>query len=978
MEEMYGRRFVNQDHIMKTTFTILGMTCDACAKRNEYALQEAPGVISASVDFSSESAKVEYDEALITEEQFKKLVEGLGFSVAPTKGSQSLEKKKSDVSQEQKIRINREARAEGTLRAWPQGATEFTGNITVTTKCEVDPKSIKEGTDIISAFQKVFQVGSGLERVDHCINASVASTQEKLAENASAAEKKEVHTGNSSLPQEKRTNFHLYGMHCASCAGLIERKIKKLPGIKEARVNYGAEKARVVFDSALVNEDRIKAAVKDAGYRAEVAEQKDPDFDRKKREQEIASYRKKFFIGLAFSVPLLYFMLLDFMSFLPFREQILPRMGFISLILALPVQFILGAGFYKGAWSSLKMKTFNMDSLIAIGTSTAIFYSLFEFIRYVVTAGSVWAPMGAKIPDLYFEVSVFLITFVLMGKWLEARAKGKTSDAIKKLMGLQAKTARVKRGEALVDIPVDQVVHDDIIVVRPGEKVPVDGIVVMGSSSVDESMLTGESIPVEKKEGDTVIGSTINKNGSFEFKATKVGSETALAQIIRLIEDAQGSKAPIQAYADRISAWFVPAVIGIAIATFLIWYFLLGSSLSFALLAFVSVIVIACPCALGLGTPTAVMVGTGKGAEHGILIKGGEPLEATSHVSAVVFDKTGTLTKGKPEVTDIVALSDMDEEDLLSIAGSLEKTSEHPLAESIYEYAKAEGADIEDAKGFRAIPGHGVAGQIGETEYYLGNRKLMAQINHDLTKAERKIQRLEEAGKTAMLLATKERLLGIIAAADVLKDTSAEAVKQLEKMKIQVYMITGDNQRTAQAIAKQCGITNVLAEVLPQDKASEVKKLQEKGLRVAMVGDGINDSPALAQADVGIAMGSGTDVAMETGGIVIIKNDLRDVISAINLSKKTMGKIRQNLFFALFYNIAGIPIAARALIGLGFVLRPELAGLAMAFSSVSVVMNSLLLKGFHPHKKNYLSDVAPVLMTAVFALIFIGFAKISK
>jgi len=977
MEEMYGRRFVNQDHMMKTTFTILGMTCDACAKRNERALQESPGVISAAVDFPSQSAKVEYDESLITEEQFKKLVESLGFRAVSTKESRPLDEGQSGILQEQKVRINREARAEGTLRSWPQGATEFTGNITVTTKCEVDPKSLKEGSDIVSAFQKVFQIGSGLERVDHYASAPVPP-QEKSIANLSEVQKKEVQTNNVLSSQEKRTNFHLYGMHCASCAGLIERKIKKLPGVKEARVNYGAEKARVVFDSGLVDEERIKAAVKAAGYRAEIAEQKDPDFDRKKREQEIASYRKKFFIGLAFSVPLLYFMLLDFMSFLPFREQILSRMGFISLLLALPVQFILGAGFYKGAWSSLKMKTFNMDSLIAIGTSTAIFYSLFEFIRYVVTTGSVWAPMGAKIPDLYFEVSVFLITFVLMGKWLEVRAKGKTGDAIKKLMGLQAKTARVKRGDALVDIPVDQVVHDDVIVVRPGEKVPVDGIVLMGSSSVDESMLTGESIPVEKKEGDTVIGSTINKNGSFEFKATKVGSETALAQIIHLIEDAQGSKAPIQAYADRISAWFVPAVIGIAIATFLIWYFLLGSTLSFALLAFVSVIVIACPCALGLGTPTAVMVGTGKGAEHGILIKGGEPLEATSHVNAVVFDKTGTLTKGKPEVTDIVALSDMDEEDLLSIAGSLEKTSEHPLAESIYEYAKAEGAVIEDAKDFRAIPGHGVAGQIGETEYYLGNRKLMAQLNHDLTKAERKIQRLEEAGKTAMLLATKERLLGIIAAADVLKDTSAEAVKQLEKMKIQVYMITGDNQRTAQAIAKQCGITNVLAEVLPQDKANEVKKLQEKGLRVAMVGDGINDSPALAQADVGIAMGSGTDVAMETGGIVIIKNDLRDVISAIKLSKKTMGKIRQNLFFALFYNIAGIPIAARALMGLGFVLRPELAGLAMALSSVSVVMNSLLLKGFHPQKKNYLSDVAPVLMTAVFVLIFIGFAKISK
>lgn len=946
--------------MMKSTFTIFGMTCDACAKRNEIALRDCPGVASASVDFPSKSANVEYDESLISEDQFKKLVEGLGFRT-------------EKETQHQKMKISREARAEGTIRNWENGASEFNGNATVTTKCEVDPKNLKEGADIVSAFQKVFQVGTGLERVDRYASKETAVPQGVVAVATQSSQTAKVQQN-----EEKRMSFNLYGMHCASCAGLIERKLKKLPGVKEAHVNYGAEKARVVFDSASVNEDRIKQAVKDAGYRAEVAEQKDPDFDRKKREQEIASYRKKFFIGLAFSVPLLYFMLLDFISFLPFREQILSRMGFISLLLALPVQFILGAGFYKGAWSSLKMKTFNMDSLIAIGTSTAIFYSLFEFIRYVVTTGSVWAPMGATIPDLYFEVSVFLITFVLMGKWLEARAKGKTGDAIKKLMGLQAKTARVKRGDSLVDIPVDQVVHGDTILVRPGEKIPVDGVIVSGSSSVDESMLTGESIPAEKKEGDTVIGSTMNKNGSFEFTATKVGSETALAQIIRLIEDAQGSKAPIQAYADRISAWFVPAVIGIAIAAFVIWYFFLGATLSFALLAFVSVIVIACPCALGLGTPTAVMVGTGKGAEHGILIKGGEPLEATSHINAVVFDKTGTLTKGKPEVTDIVSLSDMDDEDLLSIAGSLEKTSEHPLAESIYAYAEEEGANIQETKNFQAIPGHGVSGQIGEVEYYLGNRKLMTQLGHDLTKAEKKLQRLEEAGKTAMLLATKERILGIIAAADVLKETSLEAIQQLGKMNIQVYMITGDNQRTAQAIAKQVGITNVLAEVLPQDKANEVKKLQEKGLRVAMVGDGINDSPALAQANVGIAMGSGTDVAMETGGIVIIKNDLRDVISAIKLSKKTMGKIRQNLFFALFYNIAGIPIAARALIGVGIVLRPELAGLAMALSSVSVVMNSLLLKGFHPQKKNYLSSVAPILMTAVFTLIFIGFAKISR
>lgn len=777
---------------------------------------------------------------------------------------------------------------------------------------------------------------------------------------------------------EKRESFLLYGMHCSSCANIIERKLNKLPGVKEAHVNYGAEKARVVFDSAVVNEKVIMTTVRDAGYRAEVASEKDSGAEREKRENEIRTYRNQFLIGLAFSVPLFYFMLLDFVPLLPFREFLFPRMGFISLLLALPVQFILGAGFYKGAWSSLKMKTFGMDSLIAIGTSTAIFYSLFEFIRYVATTSSILAPMGAKIPDLYFEISVLLITFVLMGKWLEARAKGKASDAIKKLMGLQAKTARVKRGEIISDIPLDQVAHDDIIIVRPGEKIPVDGVIESGSSAVDESMITGESIPVEKLVGDSVIGSTINKNGSFEFKATKVGSETVLAQIIRLIEDAQGSKAPIQGYADRIAAWFVPAVIGVAILTFVIWFFFLGAPLSSAILAFVSVIVIACPCALGLGTPTAVMVGTGRGAELGILIKGGEPLEATSHINAVVFDKTGTLTKGKPEVTDVVKLSDMDEKELVMVAGSLENTSEHPLAESICAYAKQQNVTLKQTSNFHAIPGHGVVATIDSVKYYLGNRKLMVQLNHNLGSAEQQLQKLEEGGKTAMILASKESVLGIIAAADVLKETSVEAIKQLLKINIQVFMLTGDNQRTAMAIAKLAGIKNVLAEVLPQDKANEIKKLQSKGLRVAMVGDGINDSPALAQADVGIAMGSGTDVAMEAGGIVIIKNDLRDVINAIKLSKKTMGKIKQNLFFALFYNVAGIPIAAGAFAGLGIVLRPELAGLSMALSSVSVVMNSLLLKGFHPQKRNILSDVAPVIMTIVFTMIFVGFARMSR
>src|SRR3989338_2016118 len=653
-------------------------------------------------------------------------------------------------------------------------------------------------------------------------------------------------------------------------------------------------------------------------------------------------------------------------------------MGFISLVLAIPVQFILGAGFYRGLWSSLKMKTFSMDSLIAIGTSTAFFYSLYEFIRYLAATGSIWAEHGSKIPDLYFEIGVFLITFVLMGKWLEMSAKGKTSEAIKKLMGLQAKTARVRRGADILDILVEQVIHGDIVIVRPGEKIPVDGIITKGLTAVDESMISGESIPVEKKVGDRVVGATINKNGSFEFETTNVGSETMLAQIIRLIEDAQGSKAPIQAYADRISAWFVPAVIGIAILTFVVWYFFLGATLNFALLSFVSVIVIACPCALGLGTPTAVMVGTGKGAEYGILVKGGEPLEAASKIQAVVFDKTGTLTKGEPEVTDIVPLNTVDQTALLSIAGSLEQSSEHPLAESIYNHAKEKKVTIQTTEHFKAIPGHGVVGTIGSEEYYLGNRKLTGNLELNIDNAEQDFVRLETEGKTAMLIATKTALLGIIAVADTLKDTSVEAVQALQKMNVVTYMITGDNARTAQAIAKQVGITNVLAEVLPQDKEKEVKKLQDSGVTVAMVGDGINDSPALAQADVGIAMGAGTDVAMETGGIVLVKNDLRDVVHAIELSRSTMGKVKQNMFFALFYKVVGIPIAARALIGLGIVLRPELAGLAMALSSVSVVSNSLLLKGFRPGKRNWLSDSAPVFMTVGFTALFLLFANISS
>ncbi len=776
----------------------------------------------------------------------------------------------------------------------------------------------------------------------------------------------------------KKTQLSLSGMHCASCAAIIERSLQKIDGVTQTNVNFAAEKAVVSFDENTTNLDIIIETVKKAGYKATLVDNKDPDLDRKKKEQEINELWKKFIFGLIFSLPMLYFMILDFFKWLPGGHILPPYFGIISLILAIPVQFVVGAGFYKGAWSSLKMKTFNMDSLIAIGTSTAFFYSLINFLIYAIQKSSIIGLDGMKIPDLYFETAAFLITFVLLGKWLEAKAKGKTSDAIKKLMGLRAKTARVIRDSKTLDIQINEVIHNDIILVRPGEKVPVDGVVTKGSSALDESMVTGESLPVEKTVGDTVIGATINKTGSFEFKATKIGPETTLSQIIRLIEDAQDSKAPIQAFADRISAYFVPIVISIAILTFLIWVFPLHAGLAFSLMAFTSVIVIACPCALGLATPTAIMVGTGKGAEYGILIKGGEPLEAAEKIGAIVFDKTGTLTNGKPKVTDILSFSNIDKTDILQISASLEKSSEHPLAEAIYTHATREGVKLDEVIDFKAIPGHGIEGKINGKKYYLGNRRLVAEIvGLDIDRINRKMSQIEEEGKTAMILTDEKEIIGAIGVADTVKETSKEAIEKIKNMGIEVWMITGDNQQTAKAIAKQVGITNILAEVLPEDKANEVKKLQESNKIVAMVGDGINDAPALAQANLGIAMGSSTDVAMEAGGIVIIKNDLRDVVKAIELSKETMGKIRQNMFFALFYNIIGIPIAARVFIGLGLVLKPELAGLAMAMSSISVVSNSMLLRGFRPHKKNWLSLLAPIIMIIIFSGLFIEFARLS-
>ncbi|MRS11815.1 MAG: heavy metal translocating P-type ATPase [Actinobacteria bacterium] len=756
--------------------------------------------------------------------------------------------------------------------------------------------------------------------------------------------------------------FGIIGMTCSSCQAVIERTLQRTPGVGIAVVNLAAETATVTYDPHMLGVDDIVAAVRGAGYDAvpraeDAAPGAGDDAQREAQQAHIAKEKRLFIFSLALSLPLLLLMIPSVMesvslSVATWLAQTFggawdPMMVFkyIGFVLATPVQIIAGGQFYRGFYHALKRRTGNMDTLIAIGTSSAYFYSL----------AATFIPAFSMEP-VFYETAALLITFVILGKLLEARAKGKTSDAIKKLMGLAAKTARVVRDGAEIDIPVEDVLVGDIIVVRPGEKVPVDGVVTEGTSAVDESMLTGESIPVEKREGDTVIGATLNKLGSFRFRATKVGADTALAQIVKLVEEAQGSKAPVQRFADRISAIFVPVVVALAVLTFLVWLFVaprfVDPSIYMdvtpfikALLAGTAVVVIACPCALGLATPTAIMVGTGKGAENGILIKSGEALETAYKIKAIVFDKTGTLTHGKPVVTDIELAEDHDPERVFMLAAALERGSEHPLAEAIVARAKEREMHLPAVEEFAAVPGHGVEGRVDGMWVAFGNRRLMAREGIEISKHESRIEALEAEGKTVMLVGVnKAKLAGIIAVADTLKADSAEAVSRLAKMGVEVFMITGDNRTTAEAIAAQAGIPadHVLAEVLPEHKAEEVAKLQERGLVVAMVGDGINDTPALAQSDIGIAMGAGTDIAMETGGIVLIKNDLRDVVTGIELSRATIRKIRQNFFWALGYNSLGIPVAALGL------LKPELAGAAMALSSVSVVTSSLMLRRFRP------------------------------
>jgi len=777
------------------------------------------------------------------------------------------------------------------------------------------------------------------------------------AEIIGAIKKAGYKTGQSTL------KIGIGGMHCGSCVSKIEKELEQESGVISASVDLGTEYAIVKYIPGLIQLEELRNIIEKLGYETYLAagnkennettekeskrrDEEPVDENQAAREKEYRTLIRKFIFAAVLSLPAILFSYPDFLGLPAEYQKGTDLLNYIWIgmgLLSLPVMFWSGAQFYTGAWAAFKNHSANMHTLIATGISAAWLYSMVAVLFPGIFPTE-------QLADVFFDVVFVVVALVVLGMALEIRAKGKSSEAIKKLIGLQAKTARVLRDGNEIDLPIEEVVLDDIIIVRPGEKIPVDGVLVEGSSSIDESMITGEPIPIEKNVDDEVIGATINKTGSFKFRATKVGKDTALAQIIQMVEQAQSSKAPIQRIVDNVSGYFVPTVIILAILSFVTWYvFGPAPQLIYALIVFVTVLVIACPCALGLATPISLMVGIGKGAENGILIRSGEALETAQKLNSIVLDKTGTITEGKPSLTDVITANGFSESDVLSLSASVEKSSEHPLAEAIVNGARNRSLEIPDAKKFNAVPGHGVEAEVNDRKIYLGNLKMMEKFSIELDSLEEQSRELADEGKTPMFVAIDNKAAGIIAVADVIKPDSKEAIEQLKKLGLEVVMITGDNSRTANAIGKQVGIDRVLAEVLPEDKAINVQKLQNEGKIVAMVGDGINDAPALAQADIGLAIGTGTDVAIEASDITLIKGSLKGVVLAIQLSKATMKNIKQNLFGAFFYNGLGIPIAAGLLYPFfGILLSPLIAGAAMAFSSVTVVTNANRLRRFKP------------------------------
>lgn len=721
---------------------------------------------------------------------------------------------------------------------------------------------------------------------------------------------------------QQSVRLNISGMSCASCSARIEKRLAKMEGIAAANVNLATNKAVVVYDTSQIELEQIKKTIDKLGFSAEEETEKNREVGLEGGDS--TELKRLLMASIILSSPLVLSMLFMLLGI----DLAVLHNPYFQLLLATPIQFLIGCRFYRNAFSALRTGGSNMDVLVVLGTTAAYSFSVYNMLT-------------GKTMDIYFETSALIITLILAGKYMEAVSKEKTTASIRALSGLQARSARVVRDEVEMDILVEEVQAGDIVIIRPGEKIPVDGEIIEGWSSIDESMLTGESIPVEKQAGDMVTGATINKSGSFKFRATRIGQETTLARIIKMVEEAQGSKAPIQKIADRVSGVFVPAIAGIALVTFGLQYWYSGA-IATAVLSAVAVLVIACPCALGLATPTAIMVGTGKGAEQGIFIKGGEQLETACHIDTLVLDKTGTLTTGKPEVTDILSSGNLDAEEIIFLAAVAEKHSEHPLGEAIYNRAREQTGEIPDASDFRALPGMGLQVEYEGKQILVGNRQLLKENSIDFMQQEERLAELENEAKTAMLVAVNGKLEGIIAVADILRESAMPAIQMLRRRGIEIYVLTGDNQRTARAIAAQLGIDNVIAEVLPQDKAAKIMKIKNAGKTVAMVGDGINDAPALATADVGMAIGTGTDVAMETSGITLMSGDLRSIATAIELSCTTMRHIKQNLFWAFIYNLIGVPFAALGL------LSPVIAAGAMALSSVTVVSNSLRLRRFKP------------------------------